>query len=196
LEPSKNKAVFIDRDGTLNVEKNYVHKISDFEFIAGAPEAVRLLNENGFKVIVISNQSGIARGYYTPNDVHLLHDHIQRELRKEKAYIDAFFYCPHHPEGTVEEFRKACDCRKPNPGMIHQAEKKFDLDLSRSFIIGDHLSDVRLKERVPFSMILVRTGHGKKTTEQLTGESVNPDYIEENLLEAVKKIIHISAVTS
>lgn len=91
MEHSKNRAVFIDRDGTLNVEKNYVHKISDFEFIPGAPKAVRFLNENGFKVIVISNQSGIARGYFTPNDVHLLHDHIQRELRKEKAYIDAFF---------------------------------------------------------------------------------------------------------
>lgn len=195
MEHSKHRAVFIDRDGTLNVEKNYVHKISDFEFIAGAPEAVRLLNEHSFKVVVISNQSGIARGYFTPNDVHILHDHIQRELRKQKAHIDAFFYCPHHPDGTVAEFRKECDCRKPHTGMILQAEKKFDLDLTRSFIVGDHLSDVQLKEKVPSTMILVRTGHGILTLEQLSTVSVRPDRIEENLLEAVKKIIHISAAT-
>ncbi len=195
MEHLKNRAVFIDRDGTLNVEKNYVHKISDFEFIAGAPEAVRLLNENGFKVIVISNQSGIARGFFTPNDVHMLQDYIQRELHKEKAHIDAFFYCPHHPEGTIEEFRKECDCRKPKEGMLRQAEKRFNLDLSRSFIVGDHLSDVRLKEKVNSTMILVRTGHGNKTLDQLAAEAIKPDQIEENLLEAVKKIIHISAAT-
>ncbi|MBL7960382.1 HAD family hydrolase, partial [bacterium] len=135
MEQSKHRAVFIDRDGTLNVEKDYVYKIEDFEFIPGAKEAIRLLNEHHFKVIVISNQSGIARGYYTPNDVHLLHDYIQRELRKEKAQIDAFFYCPHHPDGTVDEFRKLCDCRKPSPGMILQAEQKLNIDLQSSYVI-------------------------------------------------------------
>ena len=189
MEHARNKAVFIDRDGTLNVEKDYLYKISDFEFVPGAPDAVRLLNEHGFKVIVISNQSGIARGFYTPNDVHLLHDHIQRELRKEKAHIDAFFYCPHHPEGAIEEFRKDCECRKPKPGMILKAVEKFKLDLEDCFVVGDHLSDVKLKAELPIKAILVLTGHGQKALTELTTKNIQPDMIVENLLEAAKKII-------
>jgi D-glycero-D-manno-heptose 1,7-bisphosphate phosphatase len=189
LEHSKHSAVFIDRDGTLNVEKDYVYKIEDFEFIDGAKEAVRILNENFFKVVVISNQSGIARGYYTPNDVHLLHDYIQRELRKEKAHIDAFFYCPHHPDGTIDEFRKACDCRKPNPGMILQAEQKLNIDLQSSFVIGDNFSDIKIKEKIPVKAILVKTGHGNKALEELQNETIKPDRIEANLLDAVKYIM-------
>lgn len=181
--------MFIDRDGTLNVEKDYLYKISDFEFVPGAPEAVRLLNEHGFKVIVISNQSGIARGFYTPNDVHILHDHIQRELRKEKAHIDAFFYCPHHPEGAIEEFRKDCECRKPKPGMVLKAVEKFKLALEDCFVVGDHLSDVKLKAELPIKAILVRTGHGQKALTELTAKNIQPDMIVENLLEAAKKII-------
>jgi D-glycero-D-manno-heptose 1,7-bisphosphate phosphatase len=189
LKHARNKAVFIDRDGTLNVEKDYLYKISDFEFVPGAPEAVRLLNEHGFKVIVISNQSGIARGFYTPNDVHILHDHIQRELRKEKAHIDAFFYCPHHPEGAIEEFRKDCECRKPKPGMVLKAVEKFKLALEDCFVVGDHLSDVKLKAELPIKAILVRTGHGQKALTELTAKNIQPDMIVENLLEAAKKII-------
>lgn len=189
MEHSKQRAVFIDRDGTLNVEKDYVHKIADFEFLNGAIEAVRLLNENSFTVVVISNQSGIARGYYAPNDVHILHDHIQRELRKQKAHIDAFFYCPHHPEGSVEEFRKICDCRKPKPGMVLQAEKKLNLDLPHSYVVGDHLSDIMLRESIPLTTILVKTGHGKETLRQLQNATVKPDHIVENLLDAVKQIV-------
>ncbi|MBL7996625.1 D-glycero-beta-D-manno-heptose 1,7-bisphosphate 7-phosphatase [bacterium] len=189
MEQTKHSAVFIDRDGTLNVEKDYVHKIEDFEFIPGAKEAIRLLNDNQIKVIVISNQSGIARGYYTPNDVHLLHDYIQRELRKEKAQIDAFFYCPHHPDGTVDEFRKICDCRKPAPGMLLQAEQKLNIDLQSSYVIGDNLSDIKLQEEVPVKTILVRTGHGNKALEELQKKKIRPDRIEENLLDAVNHII-------
>lgn len=189
MEHSKHKAVFIDRDGTLNVEKDYVFRIEDFEFISGAIEAVRLLNENSFKAVVISNQSGIARGYYTPNDVHILHDHIQRELKKHKAFMDAFFYCPHHPDGTVKEFQKVCECRKPNPGMILQAEQKLNLDLEQSYVIGDNLTDIQLKEKVPLKTILVRTGHGEKNIKALKASDIQPDRIEGNLLQAVQYII-------
>lgn len=192
MEPSKHRAVFIDRDGTLNVEKDYVFKIADFEFIEGAIEAIRLLNDNYFKVVVISNQSGIARGFYTPNDVHILHDHIERELRKQKAHIDAFFYCPHHPEGSIDEFRRVCDCRKPNPGMVLQAQEKLNLDLARSYVIGDNLSDIKLKEKVPMKGILVKTGHGEETIKILKNELTQPDRIEENLLESVRYIIRHS----
>ncbi len=190
MENARHKAVFIDRDGTLNVEKDYLYKISDFEFVPHGPQAVRLLNENGFKVIVISNQSGIARGYFKTDDVQKLHDHIGKELEKEKARIDAFFYCPHHPDGTVAEFRRTCECRKPAPGMVLEAAARFDLDLSQCFVVGDHLSDMLLKKSVPVTTVLVKTGHGERTLSQL--QEIKPDYIEEDLLRAVERILYQS----
>ncbi len=152
-------------------------------------EAIRLLNENNFKTAVVSNQAGIARGFYTPNDVHVLHDYIQRELRKHKAAIDAFFYCPHHQEAVTEEFRKNCDCRKPNTGMIKQAQAKWELDLESSYIIGDAMSDIGLGKNAGLRTILVETGYGKETLRKITSEKIAIEHVAENILEAVKYIL-------
>jgi D-glycero-D-manno-heptose 1,7-bisphosphate phosphatase len=133
---------FLDRDGVLNVDHGYVHRPERLEWVAGAPEAVRLLNEAGIPVIVVTNQSGVARGYFGETDVHQFHAHVQEELRARDAHVDAFYYCPHHPQGTVAEFAIACDCRKPKPGMLEQAARDFVIDRKRSFLIGDKDDDV------------------------------------------------------
>ncbi|MFZ5649808.1 MAG: D-glycero-alpha-D-manno-heptose-1,7-bisphosphate 7-phosphatase [Bacillota bacterium] len=135
-------AVFLDRDGVLNVDTGYVFRREDFVWVAGAKEAVRLLNEMGYFVFVVTNQSGIARGYYTEADVAFLHRWVNRELNACGARVDAFYYCPHHPEAAVELYRKACSCRKPAPGLILRALKEWPVDRGRSFLIGDKRRDL------------------------------------------------------
>ena len=141
-DPGKRPAAFLDRDGVLNVDHGYAHRPDQLEWIAGAPEAVRLLNEAGYYVIVVTNQSGVARGYYEEAAVHQFHAHMQDALRAQGAHIDAFYYCPHHPEGTVKELAVRCRCRKPEPGMLEQAAREWPIDLPRSFLIGDKDDDM------------------------------------------------------
>lgn len=135
-------AAFLDRDGVLNVDHGYAHRPDQLEWIAGAPDAVRLLNEAGYYVFVITNQSGIARGYYEESAVRQFHAHMQDVLRAQGAHVDAFYYCPHHPDGTVKELAVRCRCRKPGPGMLEQAAREWPIDLPRSFLIGDKDDDM------------------------------------------------------
>jgi D-glycero-D-manno-heptose 1,7-bisphosphate phosphatase len=153
------RAVFIDRDGTINEEKEYLYRTDEFAFIPGAPQAIRLLNEAGFLVIVVSNQSGVARGYYTEEDVHLLHRHISAQLESFGARVDAWLYCPHHPAGRGS-YALPCRCRKPLPGMLLEAAGRFDIDLESSIMIGDKLVDVEAGSAAGCRTILVRTGYG------------------------------------
>jgi D-glycero-D-manno-heptose 1,7-bisphosphate phosphatase len=134
---------FLDRDGVLNVDKGYVHRPEDLEWVDGAPEAVRLLNETGYRIIVITNQSGIARGLYNEDALCRFHEHMQARLDEYGAHIDAFYYCPHHPEGRVLQFAIACDCRKPKAGLLEQAERDFPVDKAQSFLIGDKDHDLQ-----------------------------------------------------
>lgn len=151
-------AVFIDRDGTLNVEKNYLHKWQDWEWIPGAVESIRRLNASGYLVIVTSNQAGIARGMYREADVQSLHEQVDADLQRAGARIDAYYFCPHHPEhGEIRD----CACRKPEPGMLLQAASEFDIDLTRSFIVGDKASDVEAGLNAGVTPILVLTGYGE-----------------------------------
>lgn len=130
-----NRAIFFDRDGVLNEEVGYLHEVEKFFWIEGAQQAIKLCNEKNFLAIVVTNQSGIARGFYTENDVKILHDFMQSELKNFGAHIDAFYFCPH----ISEDF---CECRKPKAGMIFQAAKDFDIDLKKSFLIGDSQRDI------------------------------------------------------
>lgn len=141
-EQSKRPAAFLDRDGVLNVDRGYAHRPDQLEWISGAPEAVRLLNEAGYYVFVITNQSGVARGYYGETDVRQFHAHMRDALRAHGARIDAFYYCPHHPEGVIKELAIRCRCRKPGPGMLEQAARDWPIDLNRSFLIGDKDDDL------------------------------------------------------
>ncbi len=160
---SKRSAVFLDRDGTINVEKNYLHKIEDFEFIPGAQQAIKQLKDAGFLVIVVSNQAGIARGYFDEQAVNVLHDHIQSELATIGTSIDAFYFCPHHPEEGLGRYKVACECRKGEPGMLLEAAKDHNIDLKKSFMIGDKLADIEAGARAGCKSILVMTGYGKMT---------------------------------
>jgi D-glycero-D-manno-heptose 1,7-bisphosphate phosphatase len=135
-------AAFLDRDGVLNIDHGYVHEQNRLDWTAGAPQAVRLLNDAGYLVIVITNQSGIARGYYDEKAVATFHDYMQTELAARGAHIDAYYYCPHHPQGTVKEFTLRCLCRKPGTALLEQAAREWPIDLSRSFFIGDKDSDM------------------------------------------------------
>lgn len=154
------RAVFLDRDGTINVEKDYLHRDSDFAFIPGVPEAIGRLNAAGFLVVVVTNQSGVARGYYDEAAVHALHEHIQQQLAAGGARIDAFFHCPHHPTEGVGAYRFDCDCRKGSPGMLLQAAREHGIALDRSFIVGDKLADIEAGHAAGCRSILVRTGYG------------------------------------
>lgn len=138
----KRPAVFFDRDGVLNVDHGYTYRSQDFQWMAGAIDTIKFFNDHNYQVFVITNQSGIARGYYTEQDVGVLHQFMNEELDKYGAHIDAFYYCPHHLDGTVTEYQKSCTCRKPEPGMIQRASKEWDVDTAQSFMIGDKPSDV------------------------------------------------------
>lgn len=136
-------AAFLDRDGVLNVDHGYAHRIDQLDWVDGAAEAVRLLNEAGYTVIVVTNQSGIARGLYSEADIHAFHAHMQKVLNTQGAHIDAFYHCPHHPDGSVAGFAVDCECRKPGIGMLQQAARDWPLDLTRSFLIGDRDGDMQ-----------------------------------------------------
>jgi D-glycero-D-manno-heptose 1,7-bisphosphate phosphatase len=153
------RAVFIDRDGTINEEKEYLYRTDDFAFIPGAAQAIRRFNEAGFLVIVVTNQSGVARGFYTEEDVHLLHRYIATQLEPFGARVDAWFYCPHHPDGRGS-YALPCRCRKPLPGMLLEAARRFDIDLESSVMIGDKLVDVQAGAAAGCRSILVRSGYG------------------------------------
>ena len=159
-------AVFLDRDGTLNLEKNYLYRAEDFEFIPGAVEAVSMLNHAGFLVVVLTNQSGIARGFYSEADLQRLHRHVDTLLAAGGARVDAWYYCPHHPEGQ-EPYRHVCDCRKPLPGMLFQAAAEHGINLKESVMIGDKLADIQAALAAGCRPILVRTGYGAEVEQNL-----------------------------
>lgn len=178
------RAVFLDRDGTINVEKEYLFQIADFEFIPGAAEAIRMLNQSATMVVVVTNQSGVGRGYYTEEDVENLHRHIDGELERYGAHVDVWLYCPHHPDGRGS-YALPCACRKPLPGMLKTAAARHDIDLSRSIMIGDKRADVEAGLAAGCRTVLVRTGYGR-SEEQYVGPQTP---VCDDLLSAVKSVL-------
>lgn len=137
-----NKAVFFDRDGTLNVDIAYLHRPEDFIWIEGAKEAIKYVNDKGYLAILVTNQSGVARGYYPEEDVKAVYDWMNNELEQIGAHLDVLFYCPHHPEGKIPAYTKVCNCRKPDTGMVDKACEAFSIDRSKSFFVGDSDKDM------------------------------------------------------
>ncbi|MBQ3336887.1 MAG: HAD family hydrolase [Selenomonadaceae bacterium] len=137
------RAIFFDRDGVLNEEVGYLWEIEKFKWVNGAREAIKFCNERGLPAIVVTNQGGIARGLYTAREVDALHNFMQKSLSELGAHIDAFYYCPHHPEGIVEEFSVACECRKPKPGLILRACQDFKINPSEAILFGDSDRDIK-----------------------------------------------------
>jgi len=185
-----NRAIFLDRDGVITQEPpHYTHKLSQLELISKSADAIRLLNENGFVVIVASNQAGIAYGYYREEDAILFNQAMKENLVKEGAYIDAIYYCPHHPEAKIQRYRVDCDCRKPKPGMLIRAEKELNIDLEQSYIVGDKLSDIEAGKRAGCKTIMVRTGQGVGESK---GNHIECNHVADDLYDAVKYILHLS----
>ncbi|MBA7580703.1 D-glycero-alpha-D-manno-heptose-1,7-bisphosphate 7-phosphatase [subsurface metagenome] len=184
-----NKAVFLDRDGVITKEPPYyAYKIDQLVLIPKSAEAIRLLNKNGVKVIVVSNQSGVARGYYQEKDIKIYNDEMQKKLEEKNAYIDAIYYCPHYPEATIKKYRIDCDCRKPKPGMLKRAERDLNLDLKCSFLIGDKTSDIEAGYRAGCKTILVLTGQGNDELKKISKMDIKPNYISKDLFTAIQII--------
>jgi D,D-heptose 1,7-bisphosphate phosphatase len=189
----KNIAVFLDRDGTINEEVGYLDSLDKFKIIPCAYEAIRLINESGMKVVVISNQAGVARGLFTEDFVKITHEHLLATLRQKKAHIDNFYYCPHHPTEGIEPYRQNCNCRKPAPGMLLRAAQDLNIDLTRSYLVGDRFNDMEAGKKIGVRGVLVKTGFGQGLLQDdgpdvATPEN-KPDFIAADILEAVKWIL-------
>ncbi len=195
-QADRGRAIFIDRDGTLIKEKNFLKNPEDIEPEVGSFKAVRMAREAGYKVIVLSNQSGVARGYFDETTVRQINARLMEIFNNNSAPIDDIYYCPHYTVGQVDDYAIECNCRKPAPGMAELAGRQHNLDLIRSFVVGDKLSDVNLAAVMGGRSVLVRTGYGSKSeAKMLNSNSIKPMAVENNLPGAVKYIVDIEDLT-
>jgi D,D-heptose 1,7-bisphosphate phosphatase len=171
------RAVFLDRDGTIAPDVPYCSRAEDFELYPGAPSAIKLLKENGFKVVVITNQSGIARGYFSEETLDKIHNKLRSELNKCGVDLDALYYCPHHPDD-------GCDCRKPGTALFLRAKTDINLDFTQSYVIGDKGLDISAGKKTGCTTILITHGNGN-----LAELDVKPDYVAADMLDAAKWIL-------
>lgn len=186
----KRRAVFIDRDGTISEEIGYVNHPSRFRVFPYAAEAVKLLNDAGWLAILITNQAGVARGYFAEELIDAVHKILADELARGGAQIDALYYCPHHPTVGVPPYRQDCDCRKPKPGLIRRAAEEFDIDLGASWMIGDRYGDIEFAHNAGVRAAFVLSGYGRGEWEyQRENWRQQPDLVAEDLLAAVKEIL-------
>jgi D-glycero-D-manno-heptose 1,7-bisphosphate phosphatase len=183
-------AVFMDRDGTLSHEVGYVNHVSRFRLYPWAVDAVRLANASGFLAVVVTNQAGVARGYFPETVIHEVHASLVASMTAGDARLDGIYFCPHHPSAGEPPYRKDCDCRKPKPGLVDRAVADLDIDLPRSFVIGDRLGDLELAWRVGARGALVKSGYGLgELTYHAQSWHRQPDLVAEDVLEAVGRIV-------
>jgi len=183
-------AVFLDRDGTIIRHVELMHRIDQLKILPGSSKAIRLLNESGIPVFVVTNQPVVARGISTEQQVRQVHEELVRRMAKRGAKIDGIYFCPHHPDATLEQYREKCACRKPEPGMIFEAAEENGIDLKNSVLIGDTTQDVETGRRAGVRTILVETGHGGKDPWQY---DATPDWKAKNLLEAAQKWLKVTS---
>lgn len=190
MSPGQKPVVFLDRDGTLNVESGYIRDLNDLHLISGAGEAVRKLNSSGVAAVLITNQSGAARGYYEEEHIRNLNTRLVSLLKQENAFLDDVYYCPHLPDGVVEQYTFVCQCRKPAAGLVEQAYRDHpELDRSRSFVVGDKATDVELASNCGARSILVETGYGIQVVSGQYQWKVEPDFQTDNITTAVEWIL-------
>ncbi len=187
----KRPAIFMDRDGTLSHEVGYVNHLSRFRLFSWTVDAVRLINRSGFLAVVVTNQAGVARGYFPESLIHDVHASLRARMDEGDARLDAIYFCPHHPSVGEAPYRLDCDCRKPRPGLLRRAERELGADLERSWVIGDRRGDLQLAWSVGARGALVKSGYGLGEWERdVPAWDRKPDLVAEHLLEAVERIVH------
>jgi D-glycero-D-manno-heptose 1,7-bisphosphate phosphatase len=190
VDEARRPAVFLDRDGTINEQMGYLNHISRLRLLPGAAAAIARLNRAGLAVVAISNQSGVARGYFPEELVGQVHQRMKALLAEAGARLDGVYYCPHHPQAALPAYRVDCLCRKPRPGLVQRAAAELHLDPARSFVVGDQVSDLMLGRAVGAASVLVRTGYGLgEEAYLLAGSGVSPDFTAEDLAGAVDWIL-------
>lgn len=183
-------AVFLDRDGTINEQMGYINHISRFHLLPRVGEAIRLLNDHHVPVVIVSNQSGLARGYFPDALLEAVHEKMKNLLAEAGAHVDGIYVCPHHPEAVVEKYRTVCDCRKPKTGLLTRAATELGLGLGGSYVVGDRWSDLKAAARCRATGILVLTGYGRGDYEYIgPGQEVQPQFVAEDLYAAAAWII-------
>ena len=184
-----NKAIFLDRDGTINVEKHYLYKKEDFEFLPGVINALKKLQQAGYKLIIITNQSGIARGYYSEKDFHILNDWMLTQLKQQGVIIAQVYYCPHLPNADVEAYRKDCYCRKPKLGLFQRAINDYHIQLSKSYAIGDKIRDCAICENTACKGFLLGDNEMPNIIQDVKNGKWNNIKYAPDLLSCVKMIL-------
>jgi len=184
------RAVFIDRDGTISEEVGYINHPSRFRLFPYAASAIKHLNENDWLAILVTNQAGVARGYFSEDMIQIVHAGMTTDLETEGAKLNAIYYCAHHPSVGEPPYRFDCDCRKPKPGLISRAAQDLDIDLNKSWMVGDRYSDIELARNAGLKSAFVLSGYGRGEWEhQRASWTEKPDLVAENLLEAVRLIV-------
>jgi D-glycero-D-manno-heptose 1,7-bisphosphate phosphatase len=188
------RAIIMDRDGTVCDEVGYVNHVERVRLLPRSAEAIRRANDAGFQTVVVTNQAGVARGYFAEELVEDVHDRVREMLAKDGARVDGIYYCPHHPEVGAPAYRKTCDCRKPRPGMLLRARDEMGIDLGASYMIGDSVRDIEAGHRADATPILVLTGYGRGELEyQSHAWTVRPAHVADDLLDAVDWIFQREA---
>lgn len=186
----KKAAVFLDRDGTINEQMGYINHLSRFHLLPGVAEAIGLLNARSVPVFVVTNQSGLARGYFPESLLDEVHAAMVERLHAGGARIDGLYVCPHHPEAKEERYRQDCPCRKPKPGLFLRAAAEHGIDLARSYVVGDRWSDLKAAAACGAKGVLVLTGYGRGDYQFIgPGQTIQPDFVAEDLRAAVDWII-------
>lgn len=188
------KAIFLDRDGTINAENYYLHKIEEFEFLPGVLEGLKILQDAGYQLIVITNQSGIARGYYSEEDFLLLNNWMIQTLETQGVYIKKVYYCPHLPNAKIKRYRMVCTCRKPLLGMFEKAIQEFQIDVNQSWVIGDKIRDCELCRNTNCRGFLIGNNESVEVIEAVKACRYHNVRYAINLLESVKIIVNMEEV--
>jgi D-glycero-D-manno-heptose 1,7-bisphosphate phosphatase len=188
LTPHGVPAAFLDRDGTIIEDPGYLGDPEGIRFIPGAIDALRSLQRAGYRLVLVTNQAGVARGLLTETDVHRVNERLTALLAEAGVHLGGIYYCPHHPEYGPPEYRRDCDCRKPKPGLIHRAIRDLGLDPSRSVVIGDHVTDAALAQAFAGMVgIMLRTGHGVEQWQKIQdGAVAGPEHVADDLAAAVE----------
>jgi len=181
-------AVFLDRDGTVNIDVGYLCRPDQLSLLPRAVDGLRMLHAAGFALIIITNQAGVARGLIPPESLSVIQRAFLRLLRTHAIPVAGYYCCPHHPDGIVPEYRRTCDCRKPAPGLVMKAARELDLDVQQSYVIGDKPSDVQLAHNTGATGILILTGEGRKHMENYPSGFTPPHQVCEDLYDAARWI--------